>query len=564
MDTDALAPSVRGLGEPHVLTSAEHRKTRYAKSPEPVGTGPIAKRAEPGPTQTWPRGPGLLSSADNAPSTRAGSERRGSQTRPALRLFGEDGPEAAGVSVDADGEVVFTVDQLARHLNVSTKTISRWRRRGLVGRRIVVDGRKRVGFLKSSVDRFVAENLDRVRRGARFSQLSERERARIVDRARRLAQAGTWPAEVARTLARETGRSVETIRYTLKRFDQENPRAAIFPHIYGPLNPETKEKIYRQHRRGDSVEALAQRFHRTRASIRRLLEEMRARWILDLPLDYVPNDAFANIRSPEQERLVLGPMPSPDRPTRLPRAPSGLPLYLKSLYDIPLLTPEQEIHLFRKMNFLKYRAATLRDALDPQKPARRLMNRIERYYHEAVAVKNRIVQSNLRLVVSIAKRHVSETTSLFELISDGNMSLIRAADRFDYARGNKFSTYASWAIMKNYARSIHDEHRRRDRFRTGLGDVFGETGDTRADHLEQESAQRKRERQVERILDRLDERERAIVVQRFGLGQEQEPLTLREVGANLGVTKERIRQLEARAMHKLREAAEEEKIEVPG
>jgi RNA polymerase sigma factor (sigma-70 family) len=72
----------------------------------------------------------------------------------------------------------------------------------------------------------------------------------------------------------------------------------------------------------------------------------------------------------------------------------------------------------------------------------------------------------LRLVVSIAKRHVGPVENFFELVSDGNMSLIRAVEKFDYARGNKFSTYASWAIMKNFARTIPDEHRHRDRFRT--------------------------------------------------------------------------------------------------
>ena len=191
------------------------------------------------------------------------------------------------------------------------------------------------------------------------------------------------------------------------------------------------------------------------------------------------------------------------------------------------------------------------------------MDQIERLYDEAVSTKNQIIRANLRLVVSIAKRHVGPTQNFFELVSDGNMSLMRAVEKFDYARGNKFSTYASWAIMKNFARTIPDEHRHHDRFRTSQAEMFTATEDERSDPIEQETAQTQRESQVEKILERLDEREQKIIVRRFGLRRGEEPLTLKQVGAELGVTKERIRQIEARALSKLRKAAEEEKIEFP-
>jgi RNA polymerase primary sigma factor/RNA polymerase sigma factor len=419
-----------------------------------------------------------------------------------------------------------------------------------------------VGFLKSSVDTFVAHNSERVRRGARFSQLTDEDKQEIIERARRLAQAGGGPSEVMRRVAAHMGRSVETVRYTIKQFDREHPDRAVFPDRTGPLTVELKSQLYQDYKRGASVERLARRYHRTRTSVYRSINEMRARRIMDLPLDCIPNPLFAKA---EADKQVLGPMPeSPEPAGRKARLPSGLPPYLASLYEVPLLTREQEAYLFRKFNFLKYRAAKLREQLDPAAAKSSLMDEIEKLYDKAVEVKNQIVRANLRLVVSIAKRHVAPNDNFFELVSDGNMSLIRAAEKFDFARGNKFSTYASWAIMKNYARTIPDENRRRDRFRTSQSEMFTTTEERRSDQHELESAQAQREKQVGKILERLDEREQQIIISRFGLDPGAKPLTLKEVGAQLGVTKERIRQIEARALAKLRLAAQEEKIDVPG
>ncbi len=485
----------------------------------------------------------------------------GEEARHDLLLLIEDLSDSADLKPEEMSEPVYTIDQLAEMFHVSSKTISRWRQQGLVSRRFVFDGRKRVGFLQSSVDRFVAGNRERVERGERFRQLTEAEREEIVKRARRLAQEGGGPTEVYRRIAQHTNRSVETIRLTLKQFEQRYPNLAVFPGGQeGPLDEETKKQLYRLHRQGQSVDKLARQFGRPRSTIHRAIQEVRAQRIMELPLEYIFNEEFTR---PGAHKRILAPMPENPNRSRPPRVPQGLPQYLASLYEVPLLTREQEMHLFRKFNYLKYRAAKLREQLDVRNPRASVMDKIEKFYQEAVQVKNQIVQANLRLVVSIAKRHVGATEDFFGLVSDGNMSLIRAVEKFDYGRGFKFSTYASWAIIKNFARSIPEEFKHRDRFRTSQDEAFQGQEDWRADAYEQESKQRLRKEQIRKMLAHLDQREQTIIIRRFGLNPGEEPLTLKEVGRELGVTKERIRQLEARALNKLRLVANDERLELP-
>lgn len=476
-----------------------------------------------------------------------------------LRHFIDEVSASADIPLAEAGEPVLTVEEVGRKYNISTKTVNRWRDRGLVSRRFVVDGRRRVGFLQSSVERFVDEHSREVDRGARFSQLSEEERDEILRRARRLAAVPTATlAEVSRRIAKKLGRSPETVRYTIKNFDRDHPERAIFPAMRGPLNEETKNRIFRSYRRGIDIETLAEKFHRTRSTVYRIVNEMRAQRILSRPIEFMGHESF---EEPDAELEILGPEPAAEsgRPVR---PPAGLPPYLQSLYEVPLLTREQEFHLFRKMNYLLFRAKKLREELRPHHAKASQLDEIERLEEEAQDIKRRLIRANLRLVVSIAKRHVTQSNNLFELISDGNVSLMRAVEKFDFSRGFKFSTYASWAIMKNFARTIPAENTRRDRFLTGQEGAFEVAADRRSDQFEQESSHQQMQSAIHRILDRLDDRERKIIVQRYGLDDAQGPQTLEQVGHRFGVTKERIRQIEARAIHKLRQFASEDKLDL--
>ena len=302
-------------------------------------------------------------------------------------------------------------------------------------------------------------------------------------------------------------------------------------------------------------------FGRSALGRSRALTEVRARRLLEAKIGFVPHPSFDD---PAARAEILRPTPGPadGKAPRRTKAPKGLPPYLADLDDVPLLSREQEVHLFRKMNYLKSLANQLRDQVEPCRARTADLDAIERLQEEALAVKNQIIRANLRLVVSIAKRHVGPSNNFFELVSDGNMSLIRAVEKFDFARGNKFSTYASWAIMKNFARTIPEENDRRDRFVTGHEEMFEAAADTRIDEHEYESAQKRNQEAVKGMLGRLDDRERRIIVSRYGINGASEQ-TLEQLGRELGITKERVRQIESRARDKLRGLAEAQKLDLP-
>jgi RNA polymerase sigma factor (sigma-70 family) len=505
-----------------------------------------------------------------------------SEANPGLLIPGEDAIHDLGlwinelavsmpaIPIEDLEEPVLSTEEISKKLNVTTKTINRWRKRGLIGIPVIFNGHRQMGFLPSLVDPFLAANKVRLEKSSRFTLLSQEEKDDILRRARRFARLGLGSlSEVSRRIARRLGRSPETVRYTIKNFDREHPEQALYPDVTGPLDADAKQVIYNSYRRGIDVDTLAKNFQRNRSSMYRVLNEIRAQRLMDQPIEYIYHESFDD---PAQAAQILGDMPDAEafeEARRKLRIPKDAVPELISNYEMPLLTKDQEQHLFRKMNFLKYHAAKM---LEDMKLPSGLINviklrvetldQIEAHLKDASKIKELLIRCNMRLVTSIAKKHSGQAENFFELLSDGNMSLMRAVEKFDYSRGNKFSTYASWAIMKNFARSIPDEKNRRERFVTGNEEIFDAAEDRRTDENEVLAAAAQATAKVNRLLEYLEPREREIIRMRAGLDNGSEAMTLEKIGEKLGITKERVRQLNVRAMKKLRSLVETHKEEM--
>ncbi len=236
------------------------------------------------------------------------------------------------------------------------------------------------------------------------------------------------------------------------------------------------------------------------------------------------------------------------------KAPQDVPPHLAHLWKIALLKPDEEQRLFRQMNFLKYRANVLRSRLNPGRPNVRLMDRIEKDLDDARQLRDHIIQANLRLVVSIARRFVTDFTSLEELMSDGNLILMKAVDRFDYSRGFRFSTYATHAVQRDLFRNYKSGRRRQV---TEIAtDPIVPFGSVVAPDDEQQINDVQTVSELKKIMeDSLNPREKRIVDLRFGLNSDDGGQTLREVGEELSISKERVRQLQTRTIEQVRELA---------
>ena len=287
--------------------------------------------------------------------------------------------------------------------------------------------------------------------------------------------------------------------------------------------------------------------------------EMRARRILEARIRFVGHPDFDDSTATAE---ILGPMPGSvgrGKSTGRARTREVLPLSDADFQDTKFLTREQEVHAFRQMNFLKHQAAQLKEAINPSRARSADLDRIEELLRQAGAIRNRIVRSYVGLVISIVKKCTGPCQDFFDLVAEGNISLIQASERFDCARGARFSTYATWAIINNFAGRTRKDRRRRVRFATGreglLKSLTDHRDSGRADAMDQEPSREI----VPKILGCLNDREKMVIVRRFGLAGDKQ--TLAHVGRELGISKERVRQLEFRAIKKLRTLAEVQKID---
>ena len=470
-----------------------------------------------------------------------------------LGLLIEQVSDTLDVRTSAHGEPVLSIDDVTERFDVTSKTIQRWRRKGLPARRFLLpDGKRRVGFLLGSVERFFSGHREQVARGTNFAQVDDVERELIVRQARRLAvQCRCCSREIARRVARKLNRSPLTILHTLRKFDQEHPEQAVSPQASEPVTDIERQRMVRGYRRGLSLGVLAKRACMPRSAVYRVvvderIERMNRRKtrFIDDPLYHQEGAAEVIAQIVSQEELGENSRAEDNR------VPRDLPAYLQELYRTPLLTASKERALFLKFNFHKYQFVSARRRLEPQFAHLRDLEELEGHLQLANQTKNAILQANLRLVVSVARKHVRPGISLMELISDGNITLMRAVEGFDIHRGNRFSTYATLALMKGFARSV-PQMLSAKRSSSAADYVLDSVPDRRnmfaTDHMVDRE-------HVGVLLSRLDDKERSILSAHYGLGTAA--ITYEQLGEQLGLSKHRVRQIEKSAIAKLRLAAE--------
>ncbi|HOK94609.1 MAG TPA: sigma-70 family RNA polymerase sigma factor [Anaerohalosphaeraceae bacterium] len=454
------------------------------------------------------------------------------------------------IQADEQPEPLLTIQQIARRFSVSAKTVRRWQKRGLTGKMYVFrDGRKRMGFLESAVQDFAQAHSEQIQRSSRFSLLKSEEILQIKAMARELSATRRFRSrnELILEISSRLHRSRQTIRSVLNRWQKEEKNPPCMPFTRGKIGPREAAQLYKLRQQGCSIPDLMQRFRRSRCSIYRIINQQRAKELLARRLEYIDSDEF---HCGDAEQIILQ-MPLGD-------------LLSGRQAETVLLSRQQEIELFRRYNYLKYLAFQERSRLERRCIRSEQLGRIEKLLKEAEEVKNIIIEANMPLVASIAGRHLSSGQTLNELVSEGNMTLLAAVEKFDYRRGYRFSTYASWAIAKDFARLLPAESRRPDR--AAGTDLANLPADLRLEQLSDAAAVEQAQRDLRKIIENnLDSREQYIILNHYALDAGAIPKkskTLKQIGEELGLSQERIRQIELQALQKLRQSLSPEQFDL--
>ena len=275
-------------------------------------------------------------------------------------------------------------------------------------------------------------------------------------------------------------------------------------------------------------------------------------------------------KQPTQAGAETTDAPEADLDDHSPALGDSVHTYLKAIGRRELLTAEQEVELAKRIEaglYAEYKLGWLEESPGPQEMSETEREELEWIAEDGRRAKAHMLEANLRLVVSVAKKYSDRGMPLLDVVQEGNLGLIRAVEKFDYAKGYKFSTYAMWWIRQAIQRqelgktpAQIEELLRITRQPISLDSTIGEDGETRiGDLIEDVDASEASEvvdrqlmaDQLRRALDDLEPREATIMSLRFGLFDGR-PRTLDEIGKHLGLTRERIRQLEKQSLSKLR------------
>lgn len=279
----------------------------------------------------------------------------------------------------------------------------------------------------------------------------------------------------------------------------------------------------------------------------------RAEVLLREEVDFVPNAFFKKksaVRFFAQEQLDIEEFTAD-----LPEDDSDrLPTHMTRLCNTPLLSPEQETAFFRRMNYAKFKLHQCRGRLDLDQLDTELIQAAEEFREESQRLRDIIIRANLRLVVSVTRKFVTTQLTFDELFSDGVLALMNAVEKFDYDRGYRFSTYAYYSISRSLYRLIKAQ--RRNRLHSDTLDQTLAAEETAGPGLTQETWDFM-SRELRDMLQHLDRRERWIIQQRYTLENDGKAPTYKVLAEKLGICNERVRQLEKRALQKLRQLSED-------